>query len=230
MRHPTRWCFAWFAPSPGEPLAQNRAALQRAGMWTPGETITVTFLDGDRAVQDRVEQYAADWTAPGRAGLALDFAEGEDKADIRISFQREGSWSVLGKSCRYVTEQAEPTMNYGWLDANSTTEEIQRVVRHEFGHAMGLIHEHQTPEGGIQWNRPAVIEALSGPPSNWTEEEIEFNVLRPAEAGEHNYTEFDDKSIMLYPFPPEWTLDGFTGGSNIDLSATDVTFIHEQYP
>jgi serralysin len=199
-------------------------------MWLPGEAITVKFLDGDPAVQTRVQQYAADWTAPGRAGLSLDFAGGDDKTDIRISFQEEGSWSALGRSCRYVTDQSEPTMNYGWLDANSTTEEIQRVVRHEFGHAMGLIHEHQNPAGGIKWNRQVVIDALSGPPNNWSEEQIEFNVLKPAENDEHNYTKLDPESIMLYAFPPEWTENGFAGGSNTDLSATDVAFIHEQYP
>ena len=230
MGQSTRWCFAWHVPAPGAPGAQDRAALQKAGMWTPGETITVKFLNGDPAVQARVQQYAYDWTAPGRAGLALDFAGGDDTTDVRISFQEEGSWSALGRSCRYVTDQSEPTMNYGWLDANSTTEEIQRVVRHEFGHAMGLIHEHQNPAGGIKWNRQVVIDSLSGPPNNWSVEQIEFNVLKPAENDEHNYTDLDPQSIMLYAFPPEWTEDGFAGGSNIDLSAIDVSFIHEQYP
>jgi hypothetical protein len=38
---------------------------------------------------------------------------------------------------------------------------------HEFGHALGLIHEHQNPNRAIQWNRDAVINDLQGPPNNW---------------------------------------------------------------
>jgi hypothetical protein len=34
-------------------------------------------------------------------------------------------------------------MNYGWLTASPTSEEIERVVWHEFGH-IGLLHEHKT--------------------------------------------------------------------------------------
>ena len=33
---------------------------------------------------------------------------------------------------------------------------------HEFGHALGLIHEHQSPfPGGFEWNREAVSEDTS---------------------------------------------------------------------
>ena len=48
-------------------------------------------------------------------------------------------------------------MNYGWLTPESAQDEVRRVVLHEFGHALGLIHEHQNPKGGgIEWNRDAV--------------------------------------------------------------------------
>ena len=50
-------------------------------------------------------------------------------------------------------------MNYGWLTPDSDDDELRRVVLHEFGHALGLIHEHQNPEGGIEWNEPAVKAA-----------------------------------------------------------------------
>ena len=68
-------------------------------------------------------------------------------------------------------------MNYGWLTPTSDDDELRRVVLHEFGHALGLIHEHQNPEGGIQWNEPAVKADLSGPPNNWDDETIRHNVL-----------------------------------------------------
>jgi hypothetical protein len=122
-------------------------------------------------------------------------------------------------------------MNYGWLTPDSTNEEYSRVVLHEFGHALGLVHEHQTPAGGIRWNRDAVIRDLSGPPNRWDIPTIEHNVLnRYSEPEVTQYTQFDPKSIMLYAFPSHWTLDNMTFPSNTVLSDTDKSFIAGQYP
>ncbi len=52
------------------------------------------------------------------------------------------------------------------------------MVLHEFGHTLGLIHEHQNPNRPINWNRAAVIADLSGPPNNWDEETIENNIFK----------------------------------------------------
>ncbi|WP_437321271.1 matrixin family metalloprotease [Sorangium sp. So ce385] len=41
-------------------------------------------------------------------------------------------------------------MNFGWLTLESTQADVESVVLHEFGHALGLIHEHQHPENGIK--------------------------------------------------------------------------------
>ena len=36
-----------------------------------------------------------------------------------------------------------------------------RVILHEFGHALALVHEHQNSALSIQWNETAVIEELT---------------------------------------------------------------------
>lgn len=41
------WCFAWFAEINGSEGLKSRAALEKAAKWTPGEEISVSFLDGD---------------------------------------------------------------------------------------------------------------------------------------------------------------------------------------
>ncbi len=87
----------------------------------------------------------------------------DEDADIRVAFQQgNGSWSYLGTVCRQIRVD-QPTMNYGWLTPDSTDDELRRVVLHEFGHALGLIHEHQSPNRPISWSRAAVIAELSGP-------------------------------------------------------------------
>jgi serralysin len=43
-------------------------------------------------------------------------------------------------------------------------------------------------------------------------------------------TDVDSKSIMMYPIPVAWTLDGFSAGFNSELSEKDKTFIRFAYP
>ena len=120
-------------------------------------------------------------------------------------------------------------MNFGWLDQSSPDDELERVVLHEFGHALGLIHEHQNPAGGINWDRAAVIRDLSGPPNNWSPDVIELNMFQPHSAEETNFTSLDPNSIMMYPIPAAWTTDGFSIGLNSGLSEQDREFIRQQY-
>jgi serralysin len=207
----------------------EKAAILNANKWEDGEVITATFIGGETALQEKVRDVALEWTGSGMANLELQFVEGGE-ADIRIDFvQGDGSWSHLGIYCRQIPA-GQATMNFGWLTSESSEEDIRSVVLHEFGHAMGLIHEHQNPEGAIQWNEPAVIADLSGPPNEWDEETIRHNVLDRYQPGETTGTSVDATSIMMYPIPASWTLDGFSAGFNGELSEQDKEFINSQYP
>ncbi len=227
--NPKRWCFAPLAERTAGP-GLDRATLLRVAKWTPGETITVSFLDGDPQLQQKVKDVALEWTGQGMANLTLEFRTDTTDTNIRISFTPgDGSWSYVGTTCKQIPPPA-PTMNYGWLDASSTEEEIRRVVLHEFGHALGLVHEHQNPEGCLKWNYNQVIQDLSGPPNNWPLNVIIHNVFQAHAANETNFTQVDPNSIMMYSLPATWTLDGFSIPLNSELSQTDKQFIQEQYP
>ena len=67
-----------------------------------------------------------------------------------------------------------------------------------FGHAIGAIHEHQNPDGGIQWNEPAVLKYFSGWPNNWDEATIGFNILDRYTSNQLNGTKFDPAAPLDY--------------------------------
>ena len=224
-----QWCFAWMPDTPPT-VGKDRGVLVKKFQWKPGEQLNISFLDGIPSVQERVKRAALTWTAPGLANLKLIFRQDTTNTDIRISFKQKGSWSTIGTSCRSVTDKTRPTMNYGWLTEQSTDEQVVRVVLHEFGHALGLTHEHMNPAGGIPWNREQVIRDLSGPPNNWTLAQIENNMFRQFSEAETNFTALDAKSIMMYPIPAKWTTNGFSVDTNTALSDTDKKFIRRQYP
>jgi hypothetical protein len=211
------------------PRSPLEAAVLRSRLWRPGRTLRVRFLDGLPEVQAKVQEYAQQWTK--HANINFEFGDDPD-AEIRISFQGKGSWSALGTDALveeyYPMDQ--PTMNYGWLDSDSTEEDYSEVVLHEFGHALGMIHEHSSPASDIEWNREAVIDDLSGPPNFWDEATIEHNVFRRYSELQTQFTEFDPKSIMLYTFPEHWTLNDLSSTPNTELSEVDKAFMAERYP
>jgi len=226
----TGWCFAW-PVAPSAVGGKDKAALVKGSRWNPGDVISISFLDGDPALQERVKQAALIWTGPKLARLTFDFRKDTNDTLVRISFRYPGSWSSIGTTCRRVTDKTRPTMNFGWLTPQSSDDEVRGVVLHEFGHALGLIHEHQSPSAtAIQWNRDAIIRDLSGPPNNWTIDDIEHNMFEAFDASETNFSGLDPSSIMMYPIPPQWTLNGFSVGLNQGLSPVDQQFIRSQYP
>jgi serralysin len=209
-----------------EPL---RAAIVFQKKWPAGRPITIRFLEGDPNIQNKVKEMAMDWTNYGN--IKFQFVNDKQDADIQIAFQQgAGSWSYIGIDANTILP-GEPTMNFGWFDENTPDKEFSRTTKHEFGHALGCIHEHQNPAGGINWNKEAVYKDLSGPPNNWDRETIDRNIFQRYSKAITQYTEVDPQSIMTYYFPAHWTIDHISFGENVfDLSDTDKKFIKEQYP
>ena len=144
---------------------RTRALSPIGKLWPNGSVLQIRFMGGTTAQHDIVKQYAPLWTE--HANLNFDFNNAPN-ADIRIAFADDGAWSYIGTDAKGI-HVSQPTMNFGWLD--------EAVVLHEFGHAIGLGHEHQNPDGGIQWNEDNVICDLSGPPNTWDIATIRHNVL-----------------------------------------------------
>jgi hypothetical protein len=226
------------APSPPSPQrkrfgassmgAPAKMALEAGKKWADGKTLGVYFMDGSATQKARVKAQALKWQQ--FANVKFNFAASKATAHIRISFVADdGSWSYIGTDALGIPKN-EPTMNFGWLRDNTDDAEYERVVVHEFGHALGAIHEHQNPKGGIQWNLPAVYKYFSGPPNNWSKADIDTNVVGKYSVDQLNASKYDPYSIMLYHFDGALIKSGKPTRFNTRLSTGDKRFIRTQYP
>lgn len=226
-------CFDRIVPADMRKKAVKRSArlaLMRGKFWQVGQTINCKFMEGTVTQQLRTEEIAHEWEQ--YANIKFRFASSGD-TEIRIAFQQgQGSWSAVGTDA-LVTDLFPadgPTMNFGWLTDDTDMTEWRRVVLHEFGHALGAIHEHQSPSEGLDWNTAVVYDCYGGPPNNWSREQVDQNVLSHYSKEQTNLTSFDRDSIMLYSFPGELFVNGQSTPFNTELSQLDKAFMKRQYP
>ena len=203
---------------------EHRGIIDVSKRWYNGKVITISFLDGSEKMQTKIFDIASIWTHYAN----ISFEHVRRYGDIRITFKSGGSWSYVGTDSIKVSK-LEPTMQLGWLTEETEIDECKRVVLHEFGHALGLLHEHQNPNGGIKWNVPKVMEYYRSS-QGWNDEYIVHNVLNLAPNSNYLIDKFDEKSIMLYPVSSELTLDGYSTTWNSDLSQGDIQLIQKMYP
>ena len=201
-----------------KPTSRGLAPID--SLWENGKTLKVYFLEGSPQQKAFVQSVAVQWSA--YANIHFEFTEIQSESDIRITFDpNDGAWSTVGTDALQVW-QTEPTMNLGWLD--------EAVVLHEFGHAIGLGHEHQNPIGGIQWDKETVYRELAGPPNYWTKEVVDNNLFNKYQEDQILASALDPLSIMMYPISENWTLNDFSIGFNPALSEQDKAFIGTVYP
>ncbi|WP_462255018.1 M12 family metallopeptidase [Ferruginibacter sp.] len=196
-------------------------------MWEPGQTITVGFdISGAGINQmNMVKQYAREWEL--YANIKFEFLQ-SGTGMIRVGFTPGGSHSLIGRDA-LLENPNKTTMNLGWL--NTVNDAFARqVILHEFGHALGFVHEHQTFGTAIPWDKEKVYAFYAEPPSSWSREKVDQNIFSKYSYTSTNYSSFDQQSIMLYPVPKELTTTGDSISWNMVLSATDKQYAALFYP
>jgi hypothetical protein len=212
-------------------VAIGRMALMASKRWPPGFTLRCRFLDGSARMQKKVRSLCVEWEK--HANVKIRFVD-QGPAEVRISFGADdGSWSAVGRDALNTSyfPPHQPTMNFGWVSDDSDPVEDRAVILHEFGHALGCIHEHQSPTFKRRWNKAAVLTYFKGPPNYWTKSDIESNVLHKYSPKRVKATVFDPASIMLYTFDAELFADGKgPTNENSRLSKKDRAMIRRMYP
>ncbi len=194
--------------------------------WANGSTITVKFLSGSSDLRSRVIYHAREWTRFANVRFQVVTS---GPADIRVAFTQNGSsWSMVGSGSARANQQ-KPSMNFGWLTDRTPEYEVRRTVLHEFGHALGLLHEHQNPAGGIPWDEAAVY-AHYLKTQGWNRKTTYDNVIGTANRNDTQYSVHDRASIMHYPVDGRLTKGRYEVGMNNELSAIDRLYIARMYP
>lgn len=192
--------------------------------WTPGATIRVSFMGGSDWQRAKVKEYAILWSR--YANIRFEFMK-LGTGDVRVSFDKPGSYSFIGTDCKNRSASQE-TMNLGWINESKTEGQLKSVILHEFGHTLGLLHEHMNPVSTIRWNKP-VVYAWYLQYEGWDKEMVDKQVFDRYSVNMTNKS-YDPKSIMHYPIPVNFTVDGYSVGENFDLSESDKKLIAELYP
>lgn len=211
--------------------------------WEAGVPITVCYFGGSPAIRRKITAVAATWETLG-AAVQFDFGDRNDprlcrsntRSDIRIGYSQPGYWSMIGQDSLIYVGQYEQSMNFARFDyAPPQDNEFNRVVLHEFGHALGFEHEHQQNQDGCEseFNWPVIYNYLQGPPNYWSIETIDHNMKSKKYLDGDIKTKFNRNSIMLYTFPVEFYKAGsqsrcYSSG-NFALSDGDAQLLRLAY-
>ncbi|KAK8087747.1 hypothetical protein PG997_002708 [Apiospora hydei] len=159
----------------------------------PAETreLKVRFLDGTPEYKRLVKKLVTEQYNTIPMHLRFVFLRWEDTStsDIRITFYTGQNNSYVGTDNRDIP-QDQPTMQINMNQ--STSAWVQHIVLHEFGHALGLKHEHQHPDCDFQWNTRKLKA------SGRTQEYIDRNYEQLSRDYPKILTPYDKESIMHY--------------------------------
>lgn len=201
------------------------------GTYWQKDTLKVLFLDGSESLKAENLSYFKEWEKYCR--IRIQRTEVKSEADISVTFAKGGAWSYIGSDSRWATQNKGTSMQLGWNAQLQTSNprECKGTAMHEFGHALGFAHEHQSPNFPCTWNVTLLYpdyKKMFG----WDEAQTKSNIVDRYSATFTNSSVYDPTSIMHYEFNPKYVNAGCPINTvrRLDISPIDQKHAGTLYP
>ncbi|MGH8384791.1 MAG: M12 family metallopeptidase [Pseudomonas sp.] len=214
---------------------KKRGIGEHTKYWQPGKTLKILVFKFDEQSFDVVQNAASKWLP--YVNLKFEFIEMDEQdifaseerlGDIRVDFHPKyaaGGISYLGTDSLIGNPHAPSMM----LGTKFDSPHYESMVIHEFGHALGLNHEHQHPDAGIPWDREKAYFHFAAS-ANLSKAEVDANVFPRERNPDQIYTPYDRLSIMHYEVNNELTVGNWHQPANMQISDGDIAMMRRIYP
>lgn len=195
-------------------------------LWPDYKTcLKVHFINGEAWQKRYVEEVVTKHYHAVNMRIRFEFLEGmAESSDIRVKFTKN-SLSLIGRDAEQCPGE---TMELNISCPNNSGKRLSKIqsdVLHEFGHALGLEHEHQHPGCPFHWDYPALQTK-----TQWNPEELRRN-FEKIPSQDVTVSQYDPKSIMHYAIHQGDTMDkNMRLPQNTVLSEEDHRFLALIYP
>jgi hypothetical protein len=210
------------------PINPEHTAVLNSAWWgSRGVQCTVGFLERVPAdFQRHFLEHANAWAQ--YANVEFTSAPAGTRPMLRVTVTGDGYWSFLGPQILTIPDR-EPTMCLQDFHRGMPESEWVRVVRHEVGHTLGLIHEHALPEIIALLDREATIRKFMAS-QGWPRSMVIEQILTPPAPGTYRSRNPSQISIMCYQFEADCTLNHRPIPGGRDITPDDGAFVGDLYP
>jgi hypothetical protein len=215
-------------PASESPDAALNSVYAQKRRWENGRVLRVCMFDGDESVVRLIREVAGEWNK--YSSVKFDFGpspsgynclENRGFYEIKVHFGKDGYWSLIGKDSVRIAQPVAPSMNL--YEFNITYSELnfapdnvvamasiehKAIILHEFGHALGLLHEHQNPklncQNEIKWTGQHNAYDYYWKYHRMNKPDVDRNIgFISLSDPDFVALQGDVESIMIYPLPAQ---------------------------